>query len=189
MSKPSPRPWSLAEFLAWEELQPEKYELVDGVVYAMAGVTQARATIAGNVFAALRQATRGGPCRAFTSDLKIVSESFSAYPDVSVVCGELRDELTVAREPILVVQVLSRSTRDRDDGAKWLAYREIPSFRYYLLIDQDELRAELFAREPGGWRTTIDTEPAASMDLPELGARLTLRDVYEGTMLGQAKSG
>jgi Uma2 family endonuclease len=184
MSKPGPKPWSLAEFLAWEELQEDRYELVDGVVFAMAGGTQAHATIAGNVFARLHEVTRGGPCRAFGSDLKIVSKSFSAYPDVSVVCGKLRDELTVAEEPLLVVEVLSRSTRDRDYGAKWLSYREIPTLRYYLLIDQEERRLEIFVRHEGGWRTSIVTDPTEAIELPELRTRLTVAEVYEGTALG-----
>src|SRR5438876_5902210 len=161
MSNPPRRPWTLHEFLAWEELQPDKWELVDGMAWAMAGGTQAHARIPGNVFAAFHAATRGGPCATFASDLKIVAPDFAAYPDVSVVCGNLRDELTVAENRLVVVEVLSRSTRDRDYGAKWLAYQKIPSLRYYVLIDQEQRRIDVLTPEPSGWRATILTEPTA----------------------------
>ena len=75
-------------YLAWEELQTERHELVDGEAYAMTGARANHNLIAGNAYIWLRQALRGAPCRVFVTEhkLHVNAEGDFLYPDVMVTC-------------------------------------------------------------------------------------------------------
>jgi Uma2 family endonuclease len=79
--------WTAARYLEMERASPIKHEYVDGVVYAMAGGTQAHNAIVANLVALPRAAARGGPCRVYPSDMKVrVAADVYLYPDVSISC-------------------------------------------------------------------------------------------------------
>ena len=88
-------PLTYDSFLAWEERQPERFELVGGVVRLMAGGTEGHDRIGGKIFAALRTRLRGMPCSAHGSNLKVVSRAAGAvmYPDAFVRCGPRDDRV------------------------------------------------------------------------------------------------
>ena len=81
------------EYLEWEKHQEIKHEYRDGDIYAMAGASDAHVTIAGNIFALLRNNVRGSNCRVYISDMKARLEKFNRfyYPDVLVTC-DTRDQ-------------------------------------------------------------------------------------------------
>ena len=82
------------------------------------------------------------------------------------------------RAPIVVVEVLSRSTEDHDRGAKWVAYRDLESLQHYLLIAQDARRVEVYSREAKRWSLQVLAPPDAIV-LPAIGAELTFDEIYE----------
>ena len=176
---------SLAEFLAWERQQPERYERVAGVVRMMTGGTIAHNRITLDVADAFRQQLRGGNCETFVSDVKVVSPDGDVmYPDVVVVCGTIPDRATEVETPIVVVEVLSESTAERDHGRKRWAYQTIPSLQHYLLIGQDEPTVEVASRaDDGSWRSVIhrgldarlrlDAPGIEEVSLAEVFARVT----------------
>src|SRR5262245_20473906 len=87
--------WTVEQYLQLERSSDVRHEYVDGVVYALAGGTQAHSVIAANVIAALHFAVRGGPCRVYSSDMKVlVAPTRFFYPDVSVGCegADQRDD-------------------------------------------------------------------------------------------------
>ena len=178
MSEALPKPWTVDDFLAWERLQPERYEFVDGVVRMMVGGSNAHTIIKGNVFAALRQRLRGGPCRALAEGSKVVTATTTMYPDALVVCGPIDLAEDQIRQPAVVVEVLSRSTEDHDRGAKWVAYREIEALRHYVLIAQGRRRVEVYSRAGGDWTLRI-LEPPAAVALPAIGAEVSFDEIYE----------
>ena len=146
---------SAAEFLAWDAGQTVKHEFVRGEVFAMAGGEDRHATVAGNLYMALRQHLRGSACRVYGSDVKLTVEAADCffYPDVMVHCSatDLQDRL-IKREPTLVVEVLSPSTAAYDRGSKFASYRQLPSLQEYLLVDVDTMRCDLFRkRDDGLW--------------------------------------
>jgi len=156
---------SAAEFLAWDAGQTIKHEFVQGEVFAMAGGEDRNATLAGNVYMALRQHLRGTPCRVYGSDVKLRVEAADCYfyPDVMVTCSpnDLGDRL-IKREPSMVVEVLSPSTAAYDRGEKFAAYRQLPSLQEYLLVDVDRQRCDLFRKGADGlWvlHPTAGAEP------------------------------
>jgi Uma2 family endonuclease len=186
MARPQPKPWTLERFLAFEESEPDKFELIDGVVFAMAGGTAAHARLAVKVQSALERAVRGSSCEVFNSDMKVVAEHFSAYPDASVVCSPVHNEATAIDAPVVVVEVVSLSTSKRDYGSKSVNYREIESLQHYVLIEQDRLHVEVFSRESQGWRTTIYEKLTDKIELAAIGASIGLAEIYEGTRFGAA---
>jgi Putative restriction endonuclease len=109
-------------FVAWMETQPRKLEMAGGRLVMMAGGSNPHATIATNTLAALHTRLRGGPCRPYNSDFMVqlgLQDRF--YPDASVACGETRD---YTDHPVLVVEVLSPTTRRFDLQVKLPAYCE-----------------------------------------------------------------
>jgi Uma2 family endonuclease len=141
------------EFLAWEAGETVRHEFVGGEVFAMAGGEDRHATAAGNLYIALRQHLRGTPCRVYGSDVKLQVEPADAffYPDLMVTCSarDAADRL-VKREPVLVVEVLSPSTAGFDRGAKFAAYRTLPSLQEVLLVDVATRSADLYRRGADG---------------------------------------
>jgi Uma2 family endonuclease len=178
MSQPLPKPWTVEDFLAWERRQPERYEFVGGVIRMMVGGSNAHTIIKGNVFAALRDHLRGGPCRALAEGAKVVTATATMYPDAIVVCGPIDLAEDQVRAPKVVVEVLSRSTEDHDRGAKWVAYRDLESLQHYLLIAQGERRVEVYSREAERWSLQVVTPPDLVL-LPAIGAELTFDEIYE----------
>lgn len=141
------------EYLAWDAGQTEKTEFIAGEVFAMAGGEDRNATVAGNLYIALRQHLGGSPCRVYGSDVKLRVEAADCffYPDLMVTCSasDLADRL-IKREPMLVAEVLSPSTGAFDRGDKFAAYRQLPSLLEYLLVDVDRQRCDLFRKGADG---------------------------------------
>jgi Uma2 family endonuclease len=184
------RPRSLAEFLAWEQQQPERYERVDGVVRMMTGGTIDHNRIAVNVADALRQQLRGSNCEAFVSDVKIVSPDEDVMdPDVVVVCGEIPGKATWVEMPIVVVEVLSESTAGRDHGRKRWGYQTIPSLQHYLLVDQNEPALEVASRaDDGSWRSLIHRGLDARLRLDALGVEVGLAGIFARVTFAPAEA-
>jgi Uma2 family endonuclease len=171
---------TLAEFLTWEEQQPERYERVGGVIRMMTGGTVAHNRITRNCARALETRLLGSDCEVFTSDIKVVApEEDVIYPDVVVVCGAIADEATRLETPVVVVEVLSESTAARDHGPKRWAYQMIPSLQHYVLIDQAKPVVEVASRDDdGSWRSVMHRGLDVRVRLGALGAEIGLDEIF-----------
>lgn len=171
------------EYLLMEAQGNDKHEFFQGQVYAMAGGTFNHARVAGNLFASLRQLLRGKPCQPMNSDMRIHTPSgLDTYPDVSVYCGqpELTDNQTTLLNPVVVIEVLSPSTRDYDRSGKFAHYRSIPGLQDYLLVDPESVLVEHFHRiKRDEWLLKVYSEQADVVILEELAIELSLVDMYE----------
>ena len=169
-------------YLSWEAQQPDKSEYVDGEVFAMVGVRREHATVAGNVFAALREHLRGSPCLSFISDMKLRVASADAFfhPDVMVTCDQRdrRADLFV-EHPQLIVEVLSSSTAAYDRGAKFAAYRQIAALQEYVLIDIEARRVEIFRRQAGNEWLLHDYAGEPSCHFESVKLTLNMQTVFE----------
>lgn len=174
-----PKPWTVDDFLAWEAQQPERYEFIDGMVFMMVGGSAAHTIIKGNVFGALRSRLRGGRCRALTEGLKVVTPENVHYPDVTLTCAAIQPTDDQVHEPVVIVEVLARSTGDRDRGAKWVGYRALHSLQHYGLIAQDRRRVEVYTRSDEGWTLRLFEPPARRVPLPAMRLELDLDQIYE----------
>ena len=176
---------SFEAYLAWEAGQAERHEFFGGEVFAMTGARATHNTIAGNVFAVLKEALRGTPCRVFIADMKlhVASVDASFYPDVFVSCDprdRSADAELVQRHPQLVVEVLSESTAAFDRGRKFEAYRGLESLTAYLLVEQDRAHADLFLRNADGLWVLHPGSTGEALTIDPPGVVLTLAAIYEG---------
>jgi Uma2 family endonuclease len=141
------------EYLQFESKSDIKHEYIDGYIYAMAGALDSHVTIAGNLFALLRNHVRGSGCRVYIADMKARIESLNRfyYPDVMVTCDP-RDQETPAykRFPTLIVEVLSNSTEAFDRGDKFADYQLIETLEEYIVINTKRQRVECFRRNSQG---------------------------------------
>ncbi len=178
-------PMTVDEYLALEEGSAVRHEYVDGYVHAMTGGSLRHNAVAFNIAARLRAAARGGPCRVFMNDVKVrANESTFYYPDVVVVCGPVDMAGSVIRDPCLIVEVLSPSTRSIDQREKVAAYRRIESVAAYLVVEQDVRVVERHYREAAGaWNlgTFAGGTDRLRVPVPCPETVLTLDDIYEGT--------
>ena len=141
------------QFLAWDATQSLRHEFVAGEIFAMAGAEDRHVTVSLNVAFALRSHLAGTPCRTFMSDMKLYVAAADCffYPDVMVTCGDAdRASPLIKSEAKLVVEVLSASTAAYDRGAKFTAYRKLPSLQEYLVIDIDSRRSDLHRKGADG---------------------------------------
>jgi Uma2 family endonuclease len=139
----------------------------------------AYAAIKDNVASALNIHLRGGPCRAYSAGLKIVTPAASHYPDVVVTCKSIQPTDDRIGEPVVIIEILSRTTADRDRGAKWVGYQDIASLQHYMLIAQDHRRADLFSRAGDRWEIRVVRPAADRVALTALGVELSLDEIYE----------
>jgi Uma2 family endonuclease len=173
---------SLEDFLRWEREQPERYEYAGGIATVMTGGSLDHSTIASNLWTALRDKLRGGPCRAFRSDTKIVASDSVRYPDLSVTCTAVRGVDDTVLEPILVIEVVSPSTEREDRGRKKFDYFRTPSIQQYAIVEQDARRVDLYTRSGDRWTDEI-VEGAATLKLSAIGVEVGLDAIYEDTEL------
>jgi Uma2 family endonuclease len=181
---------SVEEYFRLEEQNPDsRYEYLDGYVYMMSGGSANHATISGNIYAALKSLLRGGPCRAYNSDMKVrVSENRYFHPDVSVSC-DARDRGTAdfIQSPRLVIEVLSPSTEAFDRGRKLQCYTACPTIEEYLLVDSRSMRVEIYRKEQKKW--TYDAfEAEDEVELASLGVRFPVIDVYEDVVFEKERN-
>jgi Uma2 family endonuclease len=170
------------DYLAWEALQATRSEYVRGEVFAMAGGEDRHMTVAGNLFAALRNELRGSPCRVYMTEVKLRVDAADAffYPDVFVTCSaaDLTERL-VKREAVLVAEVLSDSTAAYDRGGKFAAYRQLPSLREVLFVDLQQRAIDLFRLGEDGLWVLHPLQAGDSMMLHSLGLDLPVARVFE----------
>ena len=149
----------------------------------MAGASDAHVTVAGNVYMALRNHLRGSPCSVFISDMKLRVEEDNAffYPDVFVTCADSdRGQSHSKSAPVLVVEVLSPATSAYDRGAKFAAYRKLPTLREYALIDPERLSLDLFRREGDSKRWVLHPiEAGGHVEWASVGLQVPLEALYE----------
>lgn len=184
MSLPAPQPFFDAQaYLAWEAEQSTKHEYHDGEVFAMAGASDAHVTVAGNVYMALRNHLRGSPCSVFISDMKLRVEEDNAffYPDVFVTCAESdRGQSHSKSAPVLVAGDSTSTTSAYDRGAKFAAYRKLPTLREYALIDPERLSLDLFRREGDSKRWVLHPiEAGGHVEWASVGLQVPLEALYE----------
>jgi Uma2 family endonuclease len=180
----------IEEYFELEENNPDtRYEYLDGDIYMMSGGSANHATIGSNIHAILRGLLRGGPCRVYNSDMRVlVSERRYFHPDVTVTC-DARDRGTTnpIHSPRLVVEVLSISTESRDRGRKLQCYLACPTIEQYLLVDARSMRIETYRKEWGKWMYDA-FEADDEVELASLDIHFPIADAYEDVVFANEEN-
>jgi len=170
---------TVEEYLNGELISEIKHEYIDGQVYAMAGASVNHNTISVNIVSEFKMHLKNSPCRPFTSDIKVkTSASKYRYPDVVVVCDDDFIENGYATQtPTILVEVISRSTRQIDERDKLLEYINIPTLQEYVIIEQDVVDVTVY-RKSDDWHSKHyflgDEIHFESIDLT-----LSVEDIYD----------
>ena len=186
---PEPR-YTIEEYLARERVAPHKSEYYHGQIFAMAGGSTRHNRTSGNIFGSLWGRLNGTSCHPNNSDqrIHIPAIGLSTYPDVSIVCGELKvdpDDRDAIINPRVVFEVLSDSTESYDRGRKFSMYRQLESLREYVLVAQDEPHIERYVRQDNdAWMLTELKGLDAVLELSEIQCVLPLSEIYQGVTFG-----
>lgn len=172
------------EYLEGEKISEIRHEYIDGKVYAMAGSNRRHNNIALNLSFALKQSSRGTSCEVFSSDLKVrINQRKSYYyPDVLVSCDEDDNQNAYyIDKPCLIVEVLSKSTEQKDYREKLLAYQTIASLQHYMIVAQDRCYIDLFYRKQQGdwWIQAFESmDDVIKLSCPD--CEISLAEIYDG---------
>lgn len=172
-----------AEYLAIERKAETRSEFFAGEMFAMSGASREHNLISLNLGGELRQHLKDRPCEVYSTDMRVrVPTGLYTYPDVVVTCGNPQfenDQVDILLNPIVLIEVLSESTADYDRGTKFKHYRQIPSLREYVLVDQSAAQIEQFALgEDGAWKLTETKGLEAALNLDSIGCRVPLSEIY-----------
>lgn len=149
----------------------------------MGGASYRHVLIVTNLVSALGSQLKSGPCRVYSSALrvKVVPTGLYTYPDV-VICDapEFSDkQKDTLLNPVLIIEVLSDSTKDYDRGGKFEQYRTISSFAEYLLVAQDGSHVEHYVRQSdGSWVLHETNRMEDTIQLKAVPCSLPLSEIY-----------
>jgi Uma2 family endonuclease len=175
------RKMSIAEFLAWEEHQPERHELYLGETFAMVGGTARHNRVILNLASRIGDHLDGTTCQVFAENMKVQIAEGVLYPDVMVTCGkaDAGDEQTVT-DPKLIIEVLSPSTKGYDKRDKFILYRTLVSLQEYALIDPAKRQVEVFTLTKDGTWSLTDQTAADKLTLASIDCTLPMDLVFKG---------
>jgi Uma2 family endonuclease len=173
--------YTVADYVSLQRGIEVKLEYFDGDIYLMAGYSAGHYRISRNVLRLFEAALAASSCEAFGSDMRVNTPSgLYTYPDGSVICGpKVSGAAETLSNPIVIVEVLSDSTRNYDRGEKFDLYRSIPALRHYLLIEQNFHHVE-HRRLESEWSTEIVDSPDGIVHLDNVGVDLPMAAIYEG---------
>lgn len=185
--------YTIEEYLQMELTAPYKSEYYNGEIFpmgeiegdspeAMAGALPAHNAISSNIIFILESKLRGKGCKPYGSDQRVFipETGLYTYPDISVFCGtlEYQDKMTL-KNPVLLVEILSKVTEGYNRGSKFEMYRSIPALIEYLTVDSQRVHVELWRRENSKWVLTAETNDVnEAIELKSIENIFQLEDFY-----------
>ena len=172
------------EYLEFEINSSERHEYIDGEIVPMTGGLPNHNRLILNLASALNFALRKQAYDVFVTDQRvwIPKQRIYTYPDIMVVEGALqlqsgrKDTIT---NPLLIVEVLSKSTQTYDQGNKFKFYRTIPGFQEYILIDQYSIHVEQYYKtESNQWIFSEEDGEESVLKLNKVPFEVVLGDIY-----------
>jgi len=178
--------YSPEEYLELEEKAEYKNEYYKGEIIAMSSVNLQHNNITINFLAFIHPKLKGTMCKPYFSNMRVhvPANSFYAYPDICVTCGEQKfldnefDSDTLLN-PVFICEVLSRSTADYDIGGKFMRYRSIESLKEYWVLSSLECRLQKFVKQLNNtWllSETVDVNDTVAIEC--LSIDVPLKEVY-----------
>lgn len=173
------------EYLELEAKADDKNEFRDGEIIAMTGGTTNHHKLALNLATRLNLALDDLNYEVYIGDVKLWIPQYRqfTYPDVMVVEGEpvyYSTNTTTVTNPLLIAEVLSKSTKDYDQGDKFLYYRSIPELKEYILIDQSQYYVMQYVKTAEHqWILTEYKTENAQLNLSTVKLQLSVQQLYK----------
>ena len=183
--------FSVDEYLRIQETSLEKLEYYDGKIKPMHGGTFNHNAIAARILVAISNALEKTEENYFVlgSDMKIQIEKENKflYPDTLVICGKpafYKNRKDTITNPILIVEVLSKSTQKKDHTEKFESYKTLSSFQEYVLVNQDKAEVQVFFKNKNKnknkeWGQISFTQITQTIPLQSIGCDILVSDVYK----------
>ncbi|MCH5599669.1 Uma2 family endonuclease [Niabella ginsengisoli] len=181
--------YTVAEYLEMEKASDEKHEFFNGEVFAMAGAGRRHNVISSKLMGELYIRLKDSDCLPFGSDLRlhIPENTLFTYPDISIICGDItpsNEDEDTAILPVVLIEILSPSTKNYDRGGKFKLYRDIPSLKEYLLVDSESVNIEAFRLNASEhWELEEYKTLNSSLNIKALDISIGLTEIYNGTGL------
>jgi Uma2 family endonuclease len=177
MSEPALKRMNAREFLDWAQSQERgRYELLRGEIVAMAPERAEHGRVKARIWRALADAIdrTASPCEAFVDSLGVAIDEFTVYqPDALVNCGEaIPPDALLAPAPMVIVEVISPSSRRLDTNAKLADYFRIASVRHYLVVDCIRRLVIHYSRQDDRVSVAFIKEGAIVLDQPGLSIQI-----------------
>ena len=186
------RRYTVEEYFGFEEQSEIRHEYYQGEIFpldgpasieGMAGGTKQHNRLIQNCAFGLRTGLRERGCEIYAENVRLAlaaGEHYN-YPDVMVSCDPNDDDPRTVHSPVLLIEVLSKSTEARDRGWKFEQSQLIPSLQQYVLVSQYRVLVDSFIRtDHGTWELTSLRKLSDVLLLPTLGCRLAVAEIYEG---------
>ncbi len=167
------------DYLQGEQDGRMRHEYVAGQIFAMTGGSVYHNRIMGNIYALIKTGLAGTPCDTFVADMKVQTRQAFYYPDVMVVCDPADLDPYTKREPTVIVEVTSPTTRSIDEREKRLAYLSVPSLREYVLAEQDRAEVKVIRRAGEGAWEQEDYDAGDLIRLESLDVMISMQAIYE----------
>ncbi|WP_407521332.1 Uma2 family endonuclease [Lacibacter sp. MH-610] len=180
---------TVEEYLQFEKESSEKHEYYKGEIFAMSGAGARHNIIQMNLAAILVMKLKGKPCQPYGSDMRIhiPENTLFTYPDISIICGDIipsAEDDDTATLPSVIIEILSPSTRQYDQGTKFKLYRQIPSLQQYILVESESVHVESFElNERNHWELKEYKLPEHELAFPSLKFSVPLSEIYDRTKL------
>ena len=186
-----PRLYTLAEFLRRAEKSEELLEYYDGIITKLPMAREPHNEIIINVGSAFKNAIKSNSkkYRVLGGQQKVYMPALNhgVFPDVIVIDDAPKywdDNKVLLINPIVIVEVLSRSTKKNDRTSKFTDYKTLESFKEYVLIEQNKCLVETFYQaQPGVWHVTVCKNINESIYLKSIDCTISLSDIYENIEL------
>ena len=176
---------SIEEYLEIENAAHEKHEYYKGEIFAMSGAKMPHNRIASNLLIAIGLKLKGKRCQPYGSDARIHIESNTlfTYPDISIICGEIitlnNDDYNVLN-PTVIIEVLSKSTKNYDRGEKFKLYRDIATLKEYILVDSESIHIEIFRLNKNThWELEEYNSHTDTIIIKAIDETVSLSEIYE----------
>jgi Uma2 family endonuclease len=159
----------------------ERYELINGVAYAIDGAKEGHNVICSNVLVAIAPAGKKSGCRTTSSDTAVQTGPDTVrYPDVVVDCGPPDPSAKMASRPTVIVEVTSPGTSFVDYGDKLREYQKLESVDTVIQIESEFVLVKVHWRQSDGtWTDETIEDFGVAVPIPSTGASITLDDVYD----------
>ncbi|NCJ08132.1 Uma2 family endonuclease [Synechococcales cyanobacterium C] len=186
MVQTQPRLLTPEEYLEWEAKADYKSEYRNGEIVPMTGGTTNHNELALNLAATLKLSLKSQGYKVYMGDVRLWIPEYRqyTYPDVMVIHRRpayADDSKTTVMNPILIAEVLSKSTQNYDQGDKFMYYRAIPILHEYVLVDQKQHHVIQYTKtKTGQWLLTEYQGEDANLVFQSLPFTMRLVDLYEG---------
>src|SRR6185437_6841495 len=170
------------EYLAFEGQSAYRHEYINGSVYSLSSESLAHNRIAQALLVKIKPHLHGSPYQPYFLQIKLEirvgSDEIMYYPDVMISCQPQDPQNQVVRNPKLVVEILSKSTRHIDRREKAVTYQRVDAIEEYVLVEQDRPRI-IVHRRAEGWRPMLYADTAALVEFRSIGLSIPLAEIYE----------